>query len=61
MFADGAIQDLTFHQGAACWELPVVFVLRIRVNDGGKEVASLFSFELVEGIEGEGCCAHVHN
>lgn len=46
--SDGAIQNLTYHQGAASRELTVIFVLRIRVNNGGKEVASLFTFDLAE-------------
>lgn len=46
--SDAAIQNLIFHQYVACWELRVIFTLRIRVNNGGENVASLFSFELVE-------------
>lgn len=46
--SDGSIQNLIYPQGAACWELTVIFVLRIRVDNGGKEVASLFTFDLAE-------------
>lgn len=46
--SDAAMQNLVSHQDIACWELRVIFILRIRVNNGGENVASLFSFELVE-------------
>lgn len=46
--SDAAMQNLVFHQDVACWELRVIFILIIRVNNGGENVASLFSFELVE-------------
>ena len=45
--SDAAIQNLIFHQDFACWELRVIFILRIRMNNGGKNVAGLFGFELV--------------
>ena len=45
--SDAPIQNLIFHQDFACWELRVIFILRIRMNNGGKNVAGLFSFELV--------------
>ena len=48
--SDGATQNLIYHQGAACWELTVIFVLTIRVDNGGKEVASLFSFDSAEDV-----------
>lgn len=59
--SDGAIQSLIFHQDTACWELTIIFILRIRVNNNGKEAARLF-FDLAEdGVQRERCYAHVHN
>lgn len=46
--SDGTIQNRIFHQDSACWELTVIFTPRIRVNNGGKNVVSLLSFELAE-------------
>lgn len=59
--SDGAIQNLIFHQDPVCWELTLIFTLRIGVKNVGKEVVSLLSFGGGWGVEREGCCAHMHN
>lgn len=43
--SDGAIQSLIFHQDTACWELTIIFILRIRVNNDGKEAAGRWGAE----------------